>query len=63
MCERTQTQVHEGMGRSRRKDKNKWKTGGTSNTIINKKIRQNMVRVDLEYPTGWSFWNVHIQLK
>ena len=50
-------------GKKPRKDKNKWKTGGVSHTIVNTKIRWKMIRVDVEYPTGGSTWNVHIQVK
>ncbi len=38
-------------------------TGGNSKTIKNVKIKKNMVRVDLEYPTGGSTGNVHVQIK
>jgi hypothetical protein len=38
-------------------------TGGTSKTISNTKINKNLVRVDVEFPTGGSSGNVHIQIK
>lgn len=38
-------------------------TGGTSKTVVNVKIGKVKVRVDIEYPTGESSGNVHIQTK
>ncbi len=42
---------------------NKGFTGGNSKTISNTKIDKNLVRVDVEFPTGGSSGNVHIQIK
>jgi hypothetical protein len=38
-------------------------TGGTSKTIGNKRLNKDMVRVDVEFPTGESTGNVHVQVK
>lgn len=38
-------------------------TGGDSKSSQQVKIRKDMVRVDVEYPTGGSTGNVHIQVK
>ena len=43
--------------------KGKGFTGGISKTVKNIKIGKNKVRVDVEYPTGGSIGNVHIQVK
>ena len=38
-------------------------TGGTSKTITNVEINRAKVRVDVEFPTGGSTGNVHVQVK
>jgi hypothetical protein len=41
----------------------KWNTWWTSKTITNVEVKWWKARVDVEYPTWWSSWNVHIQFK